>query len=206
MEKQKYIQDIEAIKDMMDRSSKFISLSGLSGVLAGTFALVAAYLAYGTIYSGGLYSMEYRDAILSRSTLSQLLAIGITTIILSIGCGIFLTTRKARKMNQSMFDKQAKLMLINLAIPLVTGGVLCLILLLKRGVTLVAPMTLIFYGLALVNASKYAVDAMRTLGLIQIALGLLATWFIGYGLIFWAIGFGVMHIIYGIFMHLNDRQ
>ncbi len=206
MEKQKYIQDIEAIKDMMDRSSKFISLSGLSGVLAGTFALVAAYLAYGTIYSGGLYSMEYRDAILSRSTLSQLLAIGITTITLSIGCGIFLTTRKARKMNQSMFDKQAKLMLINLAIPLVTGGVLCLILLLKRGVTLVAPMTLIFYGLALVNASKYAVEAMRTLGLIQIALGLLATWFIGYGLIFWAIGFGVMHIIYGIFMHLNDSQ
>lgn len=204
MEKQKYIEDIEAIKDMMDRSSKFISLSGLSGVLAGTFALLAAYLAYSTVYGGQDY-MEYRKAVLTTGSLSRLLVIAISTIVLSVGCGVFLTTRKARKMNQSMFDKQAKLMLIHLAIPLVSGGILCLILLLKGGVALVAPLTLIFYGLALVNASKYAVDAMRTLGLIEIALGLLATWFLGYGLIFWAIGFGVMHIIYGIFMHLNDR-
>lgn len=204
MEKQKYIEDIEAIKDMMDRSSKFISLSGLSGVLAGTFALIAAYLAYSTVYGGQDY-MEYRKAVLTTGSLSRLLAIATTTIVLSVGCGVFLTTRKARKMNQSIFDKQAKLMLINLAIPLVAGGVLCLILLLKGGVALVAPLTLIFYGLALVNASKYAVDAMRTLGLIEIGLGLLACWFLGYGLIFWAIGFGVMHIIYGIFMHLNDR-
>ncbi len=204
MEKRKYIEDIEAIKDMMDRSSKFISLSGLSGVLAGTFALIAAYLAYSTVYGGQDY-MEYRKAVLTTGSLSKLLLIAISTIVLSIGCGIFLTTRKARKLNQSIFDKQAQLMLTHLAIPLITGGVLCVILLLKGGVALVAPLTLIFYGLALVNASKYAVDAMRTLGLIEIALGLLATWFLGYGLIFWAIGFGVMHIIYGIFMHLNDR-
>lgn len=189
---------------MMDRSSKFISLSGLSGVLAGTFALIAAYLAYSTVYGGQDY-MEYRKAVLTTGSLSKLLLIAISTIVLSIGCGIFLTTRKARKLNQSIFDKQAQLMLTHLAIPLITGGVLCVILLLKGGVALVAPLTLIFYGLALVNASKYAVDAMRTLGLIEIALGLLATWFLGYGLIFWAIGFGVMHIIYGIFMHLNDR-
>ena len=205
MEKQKYIEDIEAIKDMMDRSSKFISLSGLSGVLAGTFALIAAYLAYSTVNEGKDF-MEYEKAVLTMSSLSKLLLIAISTIVLSVGCGIFLTTRKARKLNQSIFDKQAQLMLTHLAIPLITGGVLCVILLLKGGVALVAPLTLIFYGLALVNASKYAVDAMRTLGLIEIALGLLATWFLGYGLIFWAIGFGVMHIIYGIFMHLNDRS
>jgi len=205
MEKQKYIEDIEAIKDIMDRSSRFISLSGMSGVLAGIFALIAAYFAYETIYSGQDY-MEYRKAELTVSSLTQLMGIALITVVLSVGCGVYLTTRKARRLNQSIFDHQARLLLINLAIPLITGGILCIILLLKGGVAIVAPLTLIFYGLALVNGSKYTVSAMRTLGLIEVGLGLIATWFLGYGLIFWAIGFGVMHIIYGIVMHLNDRS
>lgn len=206
MEKQKYIDDIEAIKDIMDRSSKFISLSGLSGVLAGTFALVAAYMAYRTV-NEGQYFLDYRrETALTTSSLVYLFTIAITTIVLSITCGILLTTRKARKLNQSIFDRQARLVVINLAIPLVTGGLFCLIVLLKGGVAFVAPLTLIFYGLALVNASKYAVDAMRTLGMIEIGLGLISTWYLGYGLIFWAIGFGVMHIIYGVFMYVKDRS
>ncbi len=206
MENQKYIDDIEAIKDIMDRSSKFISLSGLSGVLAGTFALVAAYMAYRTV-NEGQYFLDYRrETALTTSSLVYLFTIAITTIVLSITCGILLTTRKARKLNQSIFDRQARLVVINLAIPLVTGGLFCLIVLLKGGVAFVAPLTLIFYGLALVNASKYAVDAMRTLGMIEIGLGLISTWYLGYGLIFWAIGFGVMHIIYGVFMYVKDRS
>ncbi len=204
MEKQKYVEDIEAIKDIMDRSTKFLSLSGISGVMAGCFALIAAYLAYETIYSGQDY-MEYRKAELSISALYQLLTIAISTIVLSVVVGLYFTTRKARQLGQSIYDKQARLLLINLAIPLVTGGVLCLMLLLKGAVALVAPLTLLFYGLALVNASKYTVQAMQTLGLIEIGLGLLSVWFLGYGLIFWAIGFGVMHIVYGVVMHLNDR-
>jgi len=206
MENQKYIDDIEAIKDIMDRSSKFISLSGLSGVLAGTFALVAAYMAYRTV-NEGQYFLDYRrETALTTSSLVYLFTIAITTIVLSITCGILLTTRKARKLNQSIFDRQARLMVINLAIPLVTGGLFCLIVLLKGGVAFVAPLSLIFYGLALVNASKYAVDAMRTLGMIEIGLGLISSWYLGYGLIFWAIGFGVMHIIYGVFMYVKDRS
>lgn len=205
MKKEKYIEDLEEIKNIMNRSSRFISLSGLSGIVAGVFALVAAYLAYNTIYSGQDY-MEFRKAELTSSTLTQLVLIATTTIILSVICGIYLTTRKAKENNQSLFDRQAQLLVINLAIPLVTGGIVCIILLLKGGVALVAPLTLIFYGLALVNASKYTISAMRRLGLIEIALGLLALWYLGFGLIFWAIGFGVLHIIYGIVMYVNDKK
>jgi len=93
MEKQKYIEDIEAIKDIMDRSSRFISLSGMSGVLAGIFALIAAYFAYETIYSGQDY-MEYRKAVLTVSSLTQLMGIALITVVLSVGCGIYLTTPK----------------------------------------------------------------------------------------------------------------
>jgi len=205
MEKEKYIEDIQQIKEIMDRSSRFISLSGLSGVLAGIFALIAAYLAYDTIYSGQDY-MEYRIALLTTESLTRLLIIAVVTISLSLGSGIYLTTRKARQLNQSIYDKNGQLLLLNLAVPLITGGILCFILLIKGAVALVAPLTLVFYGLALVNASKYAVSSMFYLGIVEIILGLLSTWFLGYGLIFWAIGFGVMHIIYGIAMYINDKK
>jgi hypothetical protein len=67
----------------------------------------------------------------------------------------------------------------------------------------VTPLTLIFYGLALVNASKYTLSEVRSLGIIEIVIGLFAMHFIGYGLLLWAVGFGVMHIIYGIIMHIR---
>jgi len=200
-----YIDDIEAIKDIMDRSTKFLSLSGLSGVLAGSFALVAAYLSYQVVYDGQDY-LSYRIADTSRDTLVSLILIGSVTILLSLVSGVWLTTRKARELGQSIYDKQAQRMIGHLAVPLITGGLVCLILLYYGLVGLVAPMTLIFYGLALENASKFAHKSMRYLGWLEILLGLIAMIFIGRGLIFWAIGFGVLHIVYGIVMYMNDRK
>jgi len=205
MQKDKYIDDIEAIKDIMDRSTKFLSLSGLSGVLAGSFALVAAYLSYQVVYDGQDY-LSYRIADTSRDTLVSLILIGSVTILLSLVSGVWLTTRKARELGQSIYDKQAQRMIGHLAVPLITGGLVCLILLYYGLVGLVAPMTLIFYGLALENASKFAHKSMRYLGRLEILLGLIAMIFIGRGLIFWAIGFGVLHIVYGIVMYMNDRK
>ncbi|RZT93230.1 hypothetical protein EV201_2382 [Ancylomarina subtilis] len=202
MDKQKYIEDLRDIKQMMNRSSRFISLSGLSGISAGILAILGAYLAYQTIYANQNY-LEYRQAILSSGNLSTLLIIASTTLLLSIASGIFFTTRKARKNNQKLWDLQTKSLLINLFIPLVTGGILCLILLFKGFIGIIAPLTLIFYGLALVNASKYTLDEVRSLGIVEIVLGLLGIYFIGYGLIIWTIGFGIVHIVYGIIMHLK---
>ena len=202
MDKQKYIEDLRDIKQMMNRSSRFISLSWLSGISAGILAILGAYLAYQTIYANQNY-LEYRQAILSSGNLSTLLIIASTTLLLSIASGIFFTTRKARKNKQKLWDLQTKSLLINLFIPLVTGGILCLILLFKGFIGIIAPLTLIFYGLALVNASKYTLDEVRSLGIVEIVLGLLGIYFIGYGLIIWTIGFGIVHIIYGIIMHLK---
>jgi len=202
MDKQKYIEDLRDIKQMMNRSSRFISLSGLSGISAGILAILGAYLAYQTIYANQNY-LEYRQAILSSGNLSTLLIIASTTLLLSVASGIFFTTRKARKNKQKLWDLQTKSLLINLFIPLVTGGILCLILLFKGFIGIIAPLTLIFYGLALVNASKYTLDEVRSLGIVEIVLGLLGIYFIGYGLIIWTIGFGIVHIVYGIIMHLK---
>ncbi|MDH5610574.1 MAG: hypothetical protein OEY56_13935 [Cyclobacteriaceae bacterium] len=202
MDQQKYIDDLKEIRNMMDRSSRFISLSGLSGVAAGIFALLGAYLAYRTVYKGQDY-LGYRKALITDESLLTLLAIACGVLLLSIVTGIYFTTRKARRLNQKLWDMQTKRLLTNLMIPLLTGGILCLQLLVNGFVGLVAPLTLIFYGLALVNASKYTLTDVRGLGIFQIVLGLLATHFIGYGLLFWAIGFGALHIVYGILMQIK---
>lgn len=203
--KEKYIEDLKEIKDIMSRSSRFISLSGLSGVSAGIIALVGAYMAYQTVYTNQDY-LGYRSAILTNESLTQLLLIAVGTLALAVTTGIYFTTRETKKRNQKIWDIQTKRLLVNLAIPLITGGILCLMLLFKGYVGIVAPLTLIFYGLALVNASKYTLNEIRSLGLIQIVLGLIATHFIGFGLIFWAVGFGVLHIVYGSIMHWRYKS
>lgn len=198
--KEKYIEDLKEIKDIMNRSSRFISLSGLSGVSAGVIALIGAYLAYQTVYSNQDY-LGYRKAILTTDSLLQLLLIAAGTLILTIVIGIYFTTRETKKRNLKVWDQQTKRLLINLFIPLATGGILCLMLLFRGYIGLVAPLTLIFYGLALVNASKYTLNEIRSLGLIEIILGLIAMQYIGFGLLFWVIGFGVLHIVYGAIMY-----
>jgi len=197
--KEKYIEDLKEIKDMMNRSSRFISLSGLSGISAGISALIGAYVAYQTVYTNQDYQ-DYGRLFLTDENITQLLLIALGTLFLAIGTGIYFTTRETKKRNLRIWDIQTKRLLINLAIPLLAGGILCLMFLFKGYIGLVAPLTLIFYGLALVNASKYTLHEIRSLGLIEIALGLIATYFIGYGLLFWSIGFGVLHIIYGFIM------
>ena len=109
-------------------------------------------------------------------------------------------------MNQPLWNHQTKRLLINLLISLATGGIFSFILLLKGFIGLVAPITLLFYGLALVNASKYTLSEIRSLGLLEIALGLISTYYIGYGLLFWAVGFGALHIVYGVLMHLKYEK
>ena len=202
MKKQKYIDDLNEIKDIMSRSSKFISLSGLSGVFAGIFALIGAYFAYQMVFIDQDY-LGYKRAAATNENLTVILIIALITLVLSLGVGIFLSTRKAKKDNQKLWDLQTKRLLLNLLIPLITGGIFCLILLFNGYVGIIAPLTLIFYGLALVNASKYTLKEVRSLGIAEIILGLIATYFIGFGLLFWSIGFGVLHIIYGIIMKIR---
>lgn len=200
-----YLKDITEIKAIMQRSSRFISLSGLSGVLAGTYALVGAYLAYSLLYQeSDIFS--YKVATTDYPTTFQLFSIALGVLLLSIISGIWFTTRKARKANLPVWDQQAKRLLINLFIPLAAGGILCLILINKGYIGIIAPLTLIFYGLALVNASKFTLSEIRSLGLLEIILGLIASHYIGYGLLFWAVGFGVLHIIYGGWMYIKYEK
>lgn len=192
---------------MMERSSRFISLSGLSGIGAGVSALLGAALVY--LYLDtlpfrrmpGYYviSADYEKWGLGYETFF-LLVMGIV-LLLALFSGVYFTTRKAKRNQQPVWDALTKRLLINLFIPLAAGGLFCLALLYHGMIGLVAPATLVFYGLALINASKYTLDDIRFLGMAEVALGIVGTFFLGYGLDLWAIGFGLLHIIYGAVMY-----
>ena len=215
MESNKYLEDISEIKNMMSRSSRFISLSGLSGILAGIYALIGAWLANRqiNIYQvsvdahSGSAKAGYYELGGSLDLITQLLIIAAAVIIAATGTGIILTMRKSKKSGEKMWDVSSKRLIYNFLIPLFAGGGFCLVLVQFGYYGLVAPATLIFYGLACVNASKYTLGDVRYLGIANIIIGLVATQFIGYGLYFWALGFGVFHIIYGGLMYMkHERQ
>ncbi len=202
-EVQDYEKDIASIRNMMERSVKFISLSGLSGVLAGIYALIGATAAYFMVhypvspFRMRIYSMN------EPGMIEKLLLIAIVVLVVSISTGLWFSNRKAKKTNVKFWTSVSRQLVVNLAIPLISGGFFILILLYTGHYGIAAPACLVFYGLALIQASSNTFDEVRYLGFTEIVLGLISALMPGYGLIFWALGFGVMHIIYGAVMHFR---
>ena len=195
---QKLQEDLSHIRSMMERSSRFISLSGLSGVFAGLFALAGSIYAYQLFKNNGIEYFDGKQKIYSFDFIIELIAIAIVILILALSSGIFFTLRKSKKFDLPVWTNTTKKMLLNLAIPLFVGGVFCMSLLYHQLFALIAPVTLLFYGLALINAGKYTFSDIRYLGACEIILGCISLFYLGFGLIFWAIGFGILHILYGI--------
>lgn len=202
---EKYLEDLNEIKDIMNRSTRFISLSGWSGVFTGITALAGALVAYQLFFSQGNY-LVYDQLKLEPTQLGLFLLVSLGTLLVSAGVAIFFTTRNTRRKGERTWNFQVRRLLINLLIPLVSGGLLCLILLFQGFVGLLVPLSLIFYGLALVQASKFTLPELRSLGLIEILLGLIALQFISYSLWLWAVGFGLMHIVYGLLVEWKYRS
>ncbi|MCL2651885.1 MAG: hypothetical protein FWD60_12805 [Candidatus Azobacteroides sp.] len=194
-------EDIKAIRDMMEKSSKFLSLSGLSGIFAGVFATAGAAVAYFYLLKDPAatgYNRQQQAMIL--------LADALLVLALSIGFGIYFSWKKARRNRQVLFNSVSKRVIYNLAIPLLTGGIFSFLLLWRGDIELLTSSTLLFYGLALVNASKYTFDEIHYLGIIEVILGLFAAVFLHYGIVFWTIGFGFCHILYGWIMYNKYDQ
>ena len=202
MSQEDYLRDISEIKNLMSKSSKFISLSGLSGILAGIYALIGSAYAYWLVNTSGNGYLVL-DGEIFRLVLIDLFLVG----IVSIGTAIILTTKKAKQNDEKIWDALTRRLLLNFLIPLGAGGIYILIILWQQRYEQTGALMLLFYGLALFNASKYTLGDVKYLGLTQIALGLLSAILPGYGFWFWVIGFGIMHILYGAVMYFKyDRK
>ncbi|WP_179344009.1 hypothetical protein [Winogradskyella ursingii] len=198
MSNEDYLKDISEIKNLMNKSSRFISLSGLSGILAGIYALIGAAATYWlvTTYSYGTLVL---DGWVFRTSMFILFLVALFSIITAI----LLTTRKAKQNGEKIWDSSSRRLLFNFLIPLVVGGLYILIILSHGKYGQTGGLMLIFYGLALVSASKHSIGDIKYLGYIEIILGLIAALYPDYGFWLWVIGFGIMHIIYGTWMHFK---
>jgi len=204
--------ELAHIRGLMDRSTRFLSLSGLSGVVAGVVALAGALLAqhhitaalgpskdvltYGT---GNGYTAADRLLITLIMDASAVLAVALLS-------AAWFTWRRSKRTGQHLWDASAQRLMVNMLVPLVMGGIFCLALFYYGLPGLVAPATLVFYGLALFNAGKYTLDEVRWLGLSEMLLGAIAVFWLEAGLLFWALGFGVLHIIYGALMYVRYER
>ncbi|MDR7208891.1 hypothetical protein [Flavobacterium piscis] len=197
---QKHQEDLAHIRSMMERSSRFISLSGLSGVFAGLSALIGGLYVYQLFKSNGLEYFNGEHKLYSANLVFELFATGLVILAFAFTFGLLFTIRKSRKYNLPVWTSATKNMLLNLAIPLAVGGIFCLALLYHQIYVLIAPATLLFYGLALINAEKYTFSDIKYLGYCQLILGCFSLFYLGYGLVFWIIGFGILHILYGLVM------
>lgn len=196
--------ELKAIRKLMEESTRFLSLSGFSGIFAGIFAIAGALVAWFFILGREniLYDEYFRNLSANESSILrlQLVIVAGAVLLLSVISAFWFSAAKAKKSGKKMWTPASERLLVNLAVPLVAGGIFILILLFRNNMQMIVPGMLIFYGLALVSAGKFTYTEVFYLGILQITTGLLAALFTGHGLLFWIIGFGMLHILYGLFM------
>ncbi|REC77961.1 hypothetical protein DRF60_09850 [Chryseobacterium elymi] len=201
MDSKNYYEDLSHIRSMMERSSRFISLSGLSGVFAGLAALIGVGYVYFIFQREGIDYFDGDRNFFGLALVRELVIVGIVILLTALLSGYIFTANKSKKKGLKIWDSTTKRLLLTFAVPLATGGIFCLALLFHHLFVWIAPATLIFYGIALVSAERYTLTDIKYLGYCQIVLGLISLFFLGWGLVFWAIGFGILHIVYGLIMH-----
>ncbi|MCU0395358.1 MAG: hypothetical protein MUF29_05590 [Chitinophagaceae bacterium] len=201
---QDYIRDLAEIRSMMERSSRFLSLSGWAGIMAGIYALVGAYVAH-TFYHFDPANIQQHGKGLPAD-LEPVVTLATVILVLSVGTAAFLSYRRSLKRKESFWNGTSRRMVNAMAVPLVAGGLLCLVVLSAGPIAWLVPLTLLFYGLSLHSAGNYTFREVQHLGLIQIGLGLLSAWQVEYSLLLWATGFGLMHIVYGIYLYVKYER
>jgi hypothetical protein len=199
------VQALEEIKQMMDRGSRFVSLSGWSGIAAGICALVAAWLAGKKFKQYGIHESDYlkTNYTIDGNFLQfqrDLLILALITFVAAFFFAFLFTWLRSRKTGAPVWGFTARKVIINVAVPMIIGALFIWRMADLDVYGLIVPACLLFYGLALINGSKYTVSEVRYLGYLQIVLGVISLWVMDHGLYFWAAGFGVLHILYGIMM------
>lgn len=195
-----YLSELKEIRQMMEQSSRFLTLSGLAGVLIGLYALIGSFIMYQVLSEKAESVFSVSLGSLNRSLTVQIFSI---ILVLSLITIFYLTAKRVRRSGKKFWNPGTRLMVISLVIPLLTGGILIIVFVTQSMLHLLPALSLVFYGLALVNAAKFTRHEIFYMGLLQISLGIFASIVPNLGLLFWAFGFGLLHVIYGTVMYIR---
>lgn len=205
MKNNEAIETVKEIRAMMEKSSRFLSFSGTSAILIGIYALIGAYLAHGLEIP--VTQSPYTNGISTGISIYTLMLLAVVVFVAALATVLLFSYRKAIKNRTSFFNNQMYRTFLNFFLPLSAGGIFCIALILNGNVGVIASAMLLFYGLSLINASKYTYDNIFWLGCAELLLGLVCAFFPGKGLLFWTIGFGILHVVYGVYFYFNiDRK
>ena len=203
--KEKYVDDISEVKDILHRSTRTITLNGLSGISAGLIALMGAYAAKLYVFNNQSFISSLPPELTTDSQF-KLIIISLCTFLAAASLAFFITKRTTKEDKRTNMSSQSKKLLYHLLIPLLTGGVICILLISMNLVQLIPGMSLSFYGIALISTDKYTFSDLNKLGLAHIILGILAVSFLKFGMVLWMIGFGILHIVYGLFIQYGAKS
>jgi uncharacterized membrane protein len=204
---QDYIRDIAEMRAIMERSTRFLSLSGLSGVMAGVYALAGAYVAHSWLDIEAQWAKAASETGKEAfGAMSGMIMLGAIVLAITLVTALLLSRRKAAKNQEKTWNPATRRLLANLGVPLLAGGTLILILITQGLPAYALPFSLVFYGLALYSAGRFTYEEIRSLGLLETALGLAAAWMPEHALLLWAFGFGALHIVYGLYMHYRYER
>lgn len=210
MENKEALNTLNDIRNIMEKSTRFLSLSGVSSILVGIYACIGTGIAYAILAKHDVSTSIFTIPLLNVNTPYKLTLISILAIIILIVCLVtvfFMSYRKAKRAHQNIFlDRTARRLLVSFFLPLLAGGIFCISLLWHQYYGLTSSVMLLFYGMSLVNSSKYTYSNTRYLGYAEIVLGLMDSFVANYALVFWVIGFGIFHILYGILFYINIER
>lgn len=196
MNKDKALESVNEIKELMEKSSKFLSFSGIIAIMAGIYSLAGAYLA---VRITSQQPTSIRE-------LEHLIIVASLVLVTSATTACILSYYKSKKMKQPFFSKLTYRAFWNFSLPMLTGGIFCISVLGHGYFALLSSIMLLFYGLTLVNVSKFTYSNIAWLGYAFICLGILDSFFEGHALLFWTIGFGGFHLLYGILFYLHYER
>ena len=212
MKEQEIKDTLSDIRNMMERSQKVVFLDGTAGILAGIWAIIGAIAVSLVIY--GTVTPLWMTSVQPVADASAHTFIILSVICVAVFCAAFLSVwnmSRRRAIKQGMefvLDAGSRNLLKTFFSVMVVGGLACLTPIANGLWSLIPGFMLLFYGLALVVISPIAfkIPITSLLGYIMIAIGIAALCLPTYGLCLWTIGFGLVHLLWGIWFSLRYNR
>ncbi|MBR1835514.1 MAG: hypothetical protein IJ785_08460 [Bacteroidales bacterium] len=205
------IDTLREIKDLMQKSSRFQTISGISIIIIGIYASIVSFGAWLLLGNHEPYSWlpswatDFALNTPGRTWAAILCAL--VLLVLSFGTVCLMSYFKTKRVNQRfVFDQTVRRSLWAFFVPAATGGLLCLAMLQQGHYGITSSFMLVFYGLALINSAHHTTSRLALLGYVELLLGIVDCFVVNQGLLFWFLGFGLWHIIFGIFFTLSNRR